>query len=76
MLKGKVFASIIEPKAVIGTSVQGLNKWNTFVGGYLDSAANQHGFKRSSNGSFVTLDYPGATTTVPSGFNAASTTTA
>lgn len=69
MLKGKVFTPIIEPKAVIGTSVQGLNKWNTTVGWYLDSAESQHGFKRSSNGSFVTLDYPGATTTVPSGIN-------
>jgi hypothetical protein len=69
MLNGKVFTSIVEPKAVIGTNVQGINKWNTIVGWYLDSGENQHGFKRSNNGSFVTLDFPGATTTVPSGIN-------
>jgi hypothetical protein len=69
MLNGKVFVSIVEPKAVIGTNVQGINKWNTIVGWYLDGGENQHGFKRSSNGGFVTLDYPGATTTVPGGIN-------
>jgi hypothetical protein len=69
MLDGKSFTPIVEPKAVKGTSVQGINKWNTIVGWYLDSSENSHGFKRSSNGSFVTLDYPGATTTGASGIN-------
>jgi probable HAF family extracellular repeat protein len=69
MLNGKVFTPIVEPKAVIGTSVQGINKWNTIVGWYLDSAENSHGFKRSSNGSFVTLDYPSPGATELAGIN-------
>jgi hypothetical protein len=69
LLNGKVFTPIVEPKAVIGTSVQGINRWNTIVGWYLDGAENSHGFKRSSNGSFVTLDYPGASTTTATGIN-------
>jgi hypothetical protein len=69
MLNGTVFTPIVEPKAVIGTSLQGINKWNTIVGWYLDSAENPHGFKRSSNGGFVTLDYPGPGATELAGIN-------
>jgi hypothetical protein len=69
MLNGNIFTSIVEPKAVKGTSVQGINKWNTIVGSYLDGAENQYGFKRSSNGSFVTLNFPGATATLANGIN-------
>ena len=69
MLNGKVFTPIVEPKAVIGTSAQGINKWNTIVGWYLDGAENPHGFKRSSNGSFVTLDFPGPGATELAGVN-------
>jgi hypothetical protein len=69
LLNGKIFTPVVEPKAVIGTSLQGINKWNTIVGWYLDGGENQHGFKRSSNGSFVTLDFPRATTTLANGIN-------
>jgi hypothetical protein len=68
-LDGKTFFPINEPKAVKGTSVAGINKWNTIVGWYFDSSENSHGFNRSSDGSFVTLDYPEATSTGPSGIN-------
>jgi hypothetical protein len=59
MLNGKDFTSIEHPKSVWGTHVQGINKWNTIVGWYLDSSETPHSFKRLSNGTFVTLSYPG-----------------
>jgi hypothetical protein len=69
MLQGSTFTSIVHPKAVLGTTLTGINKYNSTVGWYLDSAEFSHGFKRYSNGSFVNLDYPGAQNTLATGIN-------
>lgn len=52
--------------------VNGINKWGTIVGVYATSDhSGGHGFKRSSNGTTHTLDFPGASpsSTTPSGIN-------
>jgi probable HAF family extracellular repeat protein len=69
MLNGKDFTSIEHPKSVWGTHVQGINKWNTVVGWYLDRNETPHSFKRLSNGTFVTLSYPGPGETGLAGIN-------
>ena len=70
MLSGSTFTSIVHPNAVWGTTLTGINKYNSIVGWYLDSNENPHGFKRSSNGSFRTLQYgAGAIDTIPNGIN-------
>jgi len=69
MLQGSTFTSIVHPKAVLGTTLTGINKYNSIVGWYLDSAEVSHGFKRYSNGSFVNFDYPGAQYTLATGIN-------
>jgi hypothetical protein len=60
LLQGSTFTSFAHPKAVGGTFLAGINKYNSTVGGYLDSANITHGFKRYSNGGLVSLNYPGA----------------
>ena len=47
----------------------GINKYNTTVGVAVDSNYQSHAFKRYSNGSLVTLQYPGAQDTSPSAIN-------
>ena len=69
LLNGSTFTPIKEPKSVWGTSANAINKWNTVVGSYLDNAFHSHGFKRSSNGSFLTLDFPAAQGTSLQGIN-------
>jgi len=69
MLNGNNFTSIVHPKSVWGTHVQGINKWNTIVGWYLDSNESPHSFKRLSNGTFVTLSFPGPGVTGLAGIN-------
>ena len=63
--------SIIHPKAVQGTFVTGINKFNRVVGYYLDANNVAHGFKYFSNGSFMTLNFPSPNiqTTVPVAIN-------
>lgn len=61
--------SIVHPNAAMGTFVQGINRWNSVVGYYLDSNNVPHGFKQFSNGSFMDLNYPGAQRTTPMGIN-------
>jgi hypothetical protein len=68
MLNGKVFTPIADPKSPGATYVQSINKWNTIVGWY-PSGQNEYGFRRNSNGSFVALNYPGATITAPMAIN-------
>jgi len=44
--------------------VEGINRWGTIVGTYLDNSgfpSVKHGFKRWNNGTTHTLDFPGAT---------------
>ena len=71
LLNGTDFSPIAFPKAARATYANGINKWNSVVGYYIDAIGNghDHGFKRFSNGSFVTLDYPGAPQTVAAGIN-------
>lgn len=69
LLNGSTFTPVKEPKSVWGTIASGINKWNSVVGSYLDYYSNSHGFKRYSNGSFITLDFPGAKNTSPMGIN-------
>jgi hypothetical protein len=70
MLDGSTLTSISFPKrGPRGTFVKGINKWNTVVGYYIDSNNVSHGFKRYRDGSFITLDYPGALETHPTAIN-------
>ena len=59
----------MHPRCGFGTTLTGINKYNSIVGWYLDSAEVSHGFKRYSNGSFVNFDYPGAQYTLVTGTN-------
>ena len=50
----------------------GINKWGTVIGHYENpDLSNAHGFKRWSNGTTHTLDFPGAAPnwTMPTGIN-------
>jgi hypothetical protein len=69
MLQGSTFTSIVHPKAVLGTTLTGINRYNSISGWYLDAAEVSHGFKRFSNGSFVNLNYPGSQYTLATGIN-------
>jgi len=72
ILQGSTLIPVVDPKAIPNsTLVFGINRWNSTVGFYIDSAVNgiQHGFKRFSNGNFLDLDYPGAQATSPAGIN-------
>ena len=69
ILNGSSFTPVLEPKSVWGTNANGINKWNTVVGYYFDYRYHTHGFKRLGNGSFITLNYPGAQNTLPAGIN-------
>jgi hypothetical protein len=69
ILNGANFTKIVEPKSVWGTEANGINKWDTVVGYYYDAVSRVHGFKRLSDGSFMTLNYPGAQNTYAMGIN-------
>lgn len=61
--------SIIHPKAVKGTFPQGINKFNSVVGYYLDANNVAHGFKQFSNGSFIDINFPNSQSTTPLSIN-------
>jgi hypothetical protein len=69
ILQGSTFTSFTHPKAILGTTLSGINKYNSSVGFYFDSAQNEHGFKRYSNGGLASLNYPGALDTAPLAIN-------
>lgn len=76
MLQASTVTLIVDPKAVAySTSADGINKYNSIVGSYLDKATGRrHGFKRYSNGSYNELLYPaknsgGSWETYPRGIN-------
>jgi hypothetical protein len=69
ILQGSTFTSVVHPKAVWGTRLTGINKYNSSVGWYLDSGEFAHGFKRYSNGGLAGLDFPGGHDTQPAGIN-------
>ena len=69
ILNGSTFTSIVHPKAVLGTSVESINKNASVVGWYLNAHETPVGFKRTNNGSFITLTFPGASSTMVNGIN-------
>jgi hypothetical protein len=51
-------------------SANGINKWGSIVGTYFTDFPNGlTGFKRWSNGGFITLNFPGGLPTSPTGIN-------
>jgi len=68
ILNGSKFTSVKYPNAV-STGLTGTNKYNTTVGVAGDSNYQSHAFKRYSDGSLVTLQYPGAQDTWPRAIN-------
>lgn len=68
ILDGSKFTSVKYSKAV-STDLTGINKYDTTVGVAVDSNYQSYAFKRYSNGSLVTLQYPGAQDTSPKGIN-------
>jgi hypothetical protein len=69
ILQGSTFTSFVHPKAVWGTELTGINKYNSAVGWYLDSSEFAHGFKRFSNGGLAAINFPGAQSTFAIGIN-------
>jgi hypothetical protein len=74
MLQGSTITPIIDPKADSPngniTRPFSINGWNSVAGWYADpSTGLWHGFKRYSNGSFISLTYPGAVGTYANGIN-------
>jgi hypothetical protein len=70
MLQGSTVTPVVDPQgAPDSTRPNGINKYNSIVGTYLDRSGAHRGFKRYSNGSFIKLDYPGAQATYPSAIN-------
>ena len=66
LLKGSSMTPVSAPS---GAGLNGINRYNSIVGSYLDTNANSHGFKRYSNGSLTYLNYPGAKQTTAVGIN-------
>lgn len=69
ILHSGTFTTFVHPKSAYGTQLNGINKYLTAVGTYLDSSRLYHGFKRYSNGSVLTISYPGAVNTFANGVN-------
>lgn len=71
MLSGSTVTPIKDPNpnGIDGTHATGINKFTSIVGWYGDTNRNVHGFKRFSNGSYNTLNFPGAQATMPGGIN-------
>jgi probable HAF family extracellular repeat protein len=66
LLKGSTFTPITT--TIGGTTykkftVRSINKWGTTVGAFTDSTGKVRGFKRSSDGKAVALNFPGAAQT-------------
>ncbi len=72
ILQGSTLTPIVHPNSFPNTTlVQGINKYNTTVGTYssVGWGGAIRGFKRYSNGKFVSFSYPGAQATEPAGIN-------
>jgi hypothetical protein len=54
---------------VAGTQVAGINRRGEITGHFWDSSNNEHGFIRSSSGTFTQVDVPGAYQTAGGGVN-------
>ena len=70
-----VFTVIDDPDAAhgspnaSGTNVFGIDSEGDLVGNYFDTAGKAHGFIRSPEGLYITVDFPGAITTTILGIN-------
>lgn len=70
MLQGSAFVPIEYPGKTSGMRPNGINKFGSIVGTYLESSTGTpQGFKRYSDGGFIRLSYPGAQSTYPMGIN-------
>jgi hypothetical protein len=72
ILQGSTLTPIVHPSSFPNTTmVQGINNFNTTVGTYssVGWGGAARGFKRYSNGKFVSFSYPGAQGTGPAGIN-------
>ena len=52
-----------------GTQVESINDAGQMVGAFTDASDKIHGFLRTRNGAFVTIDIPGATSTYAAGIS-------
>src|SRR5439155_22017742 len=62
------FTTIDAPGAANGTSAAGINAHGQIVGSYSDAAGNNHSFLLD-DGTFTTIDFPGAPYTKAVGIN-------
>lgn len=80
LLRGGSYAQIDVPSSwnALGTTALGINDSEMIVGSYYhfdaDGQVHQHGFCLMPNGSFVQIDVPGATDTIPRAISAANVT--
>lgn len=68
VLTGSSFTSFTHPKSVQGTILNGINKFNSIVGFYLDGSSVAHGFKKIGN-TFLPIQFPGSQGTSPRSIN-------
>lgn len=54
--------SVFDPFGSTFTECLGINKSNTAVGAYVDSAGLNHGWRRTPSGTITSIDVPGAST--------------
>lgn len=72
ILQGSTLTPIVHPNSFPNTTmVRGINNFNTTVGTYssVGWGGATRGFKRYSNGKFVSFSFPGAQGTEPAGIN-------
>lgn len=59
----------IEPPDAIFTSCRDINSSGEIVGRYLSAENRSHGFLRSEDGDYVTIDFPGSVSGISTGIN-------
>lgn len=69
VMRGSTFTTILPPKSRDGTFTQGINKYDTVVGYYIDPQFRAHGFRLWSNGSYDELTFPESVWTQPAAIN-------
>jgi probable HAF family extracellular repeat protein len=63
LLDDGVFTTIDFPGSALSTEASDIDNHGQIVGAYVDAAGVSHGFLRERNGTFTTIDVPGATVT-------------
>jgi hypothetical protein len=65
------YTNIVAPNAAAGTTVaEYINAAGTIAGGYQDASSMYHGFERTAQGAYTTIDPPGARFTAVTALNA------